>query len=176
MDGLDSRNSYFLVAVLCYCVRGTLPRPGCDVNPLSPCYTWFKDQCRSYRLRSTSLSADFTHQSSGTKCSYMDVFNLIQDQANVLIEKPIPIPTSSYTKKKKGQDLQTNPVPVCGTRMLRELNAPICSPSFPAPLTSRSDKRGFKNIADNGFPMELYGGICLLLTANPCIDSCYIWF
>lgn len=32
----------------------------------------------------------------------MDVFNLIQDQANVLIEKPIPVPTSSYTKKKKG--------------------------------------------------------------------------
>lgn len=30
----------------------------------------------------------------------MDVFNLIQDQANVLIEKPIPVPTSSYTKKK----------------------------------------------------------------------------
>lgn len=31
----------------------------------------------------------------------MDVFNLIQDQANVLIEKPIPIRTSSNTKKKR---------------------------------------------------------------------------
>lgn len=32
----------------------------------------------------------------------MDVFNLIQDQANVLIEKPIPVPTSSLHQKKKG--------------------------------------------------------------------------
>lgn len=31
----------------------------------------------------------------------MSVFNLIQDQANVLIEKLIPIATSSYIKKKK---------------------------------------------------------------------------
>lgn len=31
----------------------------------------------------------------------MDVFNLIQDQANVLIEKLIPIQTSSYIKKKR---------------------------------------------------------------------------
>lgn len=60
--------------------------------------------------------------------------------------------------------------------MLRELQTPICPPSFPAPLTSRSDKRGFRNIADNSFPMERYGGICLLLAANPCIGSCYIWF
>lgn len=105
----------------------------------------------------------------------MDVFNLIQDQANVLIEKPIPIRTSSNTKKKRIGPVD-EPSAVCGTRMLREIKTPICSPSFPASLTSRSDKRGFRNIADNGFPMELYGGICLLLTANPCIDSCYIWF
>lgn len=32
----------------------------------------------------------------------MSVFNLIQDQANVLIEKPIPIRTSSNTKKRIG--------------------------------------------------------------------------
>lgn len=65
-----------------------------------------------------------------------------------------------------------NQYPSLGPGCYVSSRLPSVPPSFPAPLTSRSDKRGFRNTPR----WSAMGGICLLLTANPCIGSCYIWF
>lgn len=69
-----------------------------------------------------------------------------------------------------------NQYPSLGPGCYVSSRLPSVPPLFLLPWLHVAISEDLENIADNSFPMERYGGICLLLAANPCIGSCYIWF